>query len=147
VTLRVLSHPRIPTRGAEGAVNGFLIPLYNLYEGFLSPERRPEQVYLTVCRPGTHKGPHLHLTRWGYFTCIRGNVRIVAKLADGYAVAHTGEAHGFQTVEVPAGVPALIENVGEEDAYVINTPSPAWRPDDQDDHPVTDWNPPDSLRG
>jgi dTDP-4-dehydrorhamnose 3,5-epimerase-like enzyme len=146
VKLRVLAHPRITTRGPEGSVNGFLVPLYNLYEGFLSPEQRPEQVYLTVCRAGAHKGPHLHLKRWGYFTCIRGNVRIVARLADGYDAAYTGEDHAFQTVEVPAGVPAVIENVGGEDAYVINTPSPAWRPDDQDDHPVTDWNPPAPLR-
>jgi len=142
VKLRVLTHPRIDTRGPDGSPNGFLVPIYNRYEGFLAEAQRPEQVYLTVCRPGARKGPHLHRKRWGYFTCIRGNVRIVARLADGYAVEHTGEAHGFLTVEVPAGVPAMIENVGDVEAYVINTPSPAWRPDDQDDHEVTDWDPP-----
>jgi dTDP-4-dehydrorhamnose 3,5-epimerase-like enzyme len=146
VKLRVLGHPKIVTRGPGGDVNGFLVPLYNFHEGFLSAERRPEQVYLTVCRPGARKGPHLHMKRWGYFTCVRGNVRIVARLADGYDAAYTGVDHAFQTVEVPAGVPATIENVGTEDAYVLNTPSPAWRPDDQDDHPVTEWDPPAALR-
>jgi dTDP-4-dehydrorhamnose 3,5-epimerase-like enzyme len=145
VKLRVLAHPRITTRGPSGEENGFLVPLYNRYEGFVPEEHRPEQVYLTVCRPGARKGPHLHMKRWGYFTCIRGNVRIVARLADGYAAALTGEAHGFATIEVPAGVPAIIENVGDVDAYVVNTPSPAWRPDDQDDHEVTGWDVPPSL--
>ena len=142
MTLRVLAHPRIPTRGPNGTENGFLVPIYSLHGGFIPAEHRPEQVYLTVCRPGMRKGPHLHLKRWGYFTCIRGNVRIVARLADGYAVEHTGETYGFATIEVPAGVPAMIENIGDVDAYVLNTASPAWRQDDQDDHPVTDWEVP-----
>jgi dTDP-4-dehydrorhamnose 3,5-epimerase-like enzyme len=146
LTLRVIAHPRIVTRGPGSEVNGFLIPLYNRYEGFVPQDRQPEQVYLTVCQPGAQKGPHLHMKRWGYFTCIRGNVRIVARLGGEYAIAYTGVDHGYQTVEVPAGVPALIENIGSEDAYVINTPSPAWRPDDQDDHPVTGWSPPESRR-
>jgi hypothetical protein len=71
---------------------------------------------------------------------------VVAKLgANEYAVEYTGQDHGFQTVEVPAGVPSMLENVGDVDAYVINTPSPAWHVDDQDDHPVSEWNPPASL--
>jgi len=77
------------------------------------------------------------MKRWGYFTCIRGNARVVAKIDGEYSVAYTGEDHAFQTIEVPAGIPNCLENVGDVDAYIINTPSPAWHVDDQDDHVVT----------
>jgi mannose-6-phosphate isomerase-like protein (cupin superfamily) len=140
-TLRTFAHDRIATKGPDGQPNGFLVPIYSVHDGFLPEGREPKQVYLTVCSRGARKGPHLHYHRWGYFTCVRGNVRIVARVAGQYVSAHTGEAYAFQTVEVPAGVPAMIENVGDEDAYVINTPSPAWRPDEPDEHPVDDWNP------
>jgi hypothetical protein len=71
---------------------------------------------------------------------VKGNARIVARTPSGYETAWTGEAHSYATIEVPAGVPAMIENPGEEDAYVLNTPSPAWRADDTDDHPVEGWD-------
>jgi mannose-6-phosphate isomerase-like protein (cupin superfamily) len=143
--LRTIPHNRYSTKGSDGQANGFLVPIYNVHEGFVPGERSPKQVYLTVCSAGTRKGPHLHMKRWGYFTCVRGNARVVAKIGDEYTVAYTGEDHGFATIEVPAGVPNLLENVGDVDAYIINTPSPAWHVDDQDDHAVTEWNPPPEL--
>jgi dTDP-4-dehydrorhamnose 3,5-epimerase-like enzyme len=140
--LRVFPHKQFATKGADGQANGFLVPIYNHHDGFVPGERSPKQVYLTVCAAGTRKGPHLHMKRWGYFTCVRGNARVVAKFGDEYVVAYTGEDHGFQTIEVPAGIPNCLENVGDGDAYIINTPSPAWHVDDQDDHAVTEWDPP-----
>jgi dTDP-4-dehydrorhamnose 3,5-epimerase-like enzyme len=143
--LRVISHNRFSTKDSGGQANGFLVPIYNVHDGFIPEERHPKQVYLTVCSPGTHKGPHLHMKRWGYFTCIRGNARVVARLDGTYVEAYTGEDHQYQTIEVPPGVPNMIENVGEGDAYIINTPSPAWHVDDQDDHAVTEWSLPPAL--
>jgi len=143
--LRVFPHRRFDTRGADGEANGFLIPVYNHHDQFIPDERAPKQVYLTVCATGARKGPHLHMRRWGYFTCVRGNVRIVARFGDEYVVAYTGQDHAYQTVEIPAGIPNTVENVGDVDAYVINTPCPAWHADDQDEHPVTEWSPPPGL--
>jgi hypothetical protein len=120
VKLRVIPHNRISTKGSDGQSNGFLVPIYSVHDRFIPEERKPKQVYLTVCSPGARKGPHLHLRRWGYFTCIRGNARVVAKLGNEYAVEYTGEDHGFKTIEVPAGVPSMLENVGKIEAYVIN---------------------------
>jgi dTDP-4-dehydrorhamnose 3,5-epimerase len=138
--LRVVSHVRIPTKGPEGRPNGAVISIWNIHEQRLPDDRLPQQVYVTIVAPRGCKGPHLHLKRWGFFTCIRGNVRIVARTESGYEVADSGDDHGYATIEVPAGVPALIENLGETDAYVINTPAPAWRPDDLDEHPVENWD-------
>src|SRR5689334_2521725 len=97
--LRVIPHNRYTTKDSAGQVNGFLVPVFNVHEGWIPPERHPQQVYVTVCSPGMRKGPHLHMKRWGYFTCIRGNARIVAKLGDHYDIAYIGESHQFQTVE------------------------------------------------
>jgi mannose-6-phosphate isomerase-like protein (cupin superfamily) len=138
--LRVVKHPRIQTLGPDGRPNGSLIPVWNVHEKLLPEDRAPEQVYLTICAPGARKGPHLHLKRWGYFTCIKGDVRIVVRLPQGYEVAWSGESHDYATIEVPAGAPALIENLGPTDAYVLNTPAPAWRPDDTDEHAVEGWD-------
>jgi dTDP-4-dehydrorhamnose 3,5-epimerase-like enzyme len=143
--LRVFPHRRFDTKGADGQANGFLIPVYNVHEQFLPAERAPQQVYLSVCGIGARKGPHLHQKRWGYLTCVRGNARVVAKFGDEYVVAYTGQDHGYQTIEIPAGIPNCLENIGDVDAYIINTPSPAWRPEDPDEHPVTEWNPPSGL--
>ncbi len=127
---------RIVTRNALGAPNGFLVPIVNVHEGFLRPEQWPQQVYCTVAAAGEVKGPHLHMKRWGLFTCIRGNIKIVVRVDGEYREYFSGEDHDFATVQVPAGVPNALVNIGEGDAYILNMPAPAWRADDQDDWDV-----------
>jgi len=110
------------------------VPLYNIHEGFFPPGKEPQQVYLTVISPHQIKGPHLHFIRTGCFTCIKGNARFVLKTENGYEVVYSGEAHEYRTVIVPAGTPAALQNIGDEDAYVLNMPNPAWTPDMNDEH-------------
>jgi len=137
MTLRTYEHPKIATKDSEGNINGFLIPIYNIHDGFIAGTNSPKQVYLTVCNAGQIKGPHLHMKRWGFFTCVRGNIRIIVKTNNGYEDYFSGEDYEFATIEVPAGTPAAIQNIADEPAYVLNMPSPAWHVDDQDEHPVT----------
>jgi len=136
MTLRTHKHPKIVTRDKSGNRNGFLVPIYNIHDNFISAENSPKQVYITVCDIGQVKGPHLHLKRWGFFTCIRGNIRVIARTDNGYEEYFSGEDYEFATVEIPAGIPAAIQNIASEPSYVINTPSPAWHVDIQDEHPV-----------
>jgi len=110
------------------------VPIYNINDGFFSPGKEPQQVYLTVIAPRKIKGPHLHYIRTGCFTCIKGNARFVLKVAAGYEVVYSGEAHEYRTVVVPTGVPAALQNLGDDDAYVLNMPYPAWTPDMNDEH-------------
>ena len=63
--LRIHKHPKITTRDGEGKINGFLVPIYNMHDGFIAEENSPKQVYLTVCDAGQIKGPYLHMKRWG----------------------------------------------------------------------------------
>jgi len=127
-------HPKIVTKGADGTPNGFLVPIYNINDKFFAPGKEPQQVYLTVLAPNQKKGPHLHLIRTGFFTCIKGNVRIILRVGKAYQTHMSGENHEYRSVEVPTGVPALLENIGPEDAYVLNMPNPAWTPSMNDEH-------------
>jgi dTDP-4-dehydrorhamnose 3,5-epimerase-like enzyme len=138
--IRTRKNKRFQTKDRHAKSNGFLVPIFNVHDGFVAPAQHPQQAYLTVVAPGTAKGPHLHMKRWGLFTCIRGNVKIVVKNGDRYEEHLSGEDHDFATVQLPAGLPAALVNLGTEDAYVLNMPAPSWHVDDQDDHPVTDWD-------
>ena len=132
--LKTKTNMKHATRGNDERVNGFLIPLYNIHEGFFPAGEEPKQVYLTVIAPNEIKGPHLHFVRTGCFTCIKGNVRIILKNGSRYLVVFSGESHEFRSVIVPKGVPAALQNIGDHDAYVLNMPTPAWTPEMNDEH-------------
>ena len=134
MNIRTVTHPRIETKGVDGRPTGYLVPVYNVTEGFFAPGREPQQVYLTVIAPREKKGPHLHFIRTGFFTCIKGDVRIVLKTPSGYEEYRSGPDHAYRSVEVPNGVPALLINLGDEEAFVLNMPSPAWTPTMKDEH-------------
>ena len=134
MTLNIKNNPKFITKDSEGQPNGYLVPLYNIHDGFFPPGKEPQQVYLTVIAPRQIKGPHLHFIRTGCFTCIKGNARFVLKTAQGYEVVYSGEAHEYRTVIVPTGVPAALQNLGEDEAFVLNMPNPAWTPDMNDEH-------------
>ena len=128
-----LNHKFI-TKDENKEPNGFLVPIFNIHEGFFESGKEPKQVYLTVIGPRQIKGPHLHFIRTGCFTCIKGSVRFVLQTSKGYQVFYSGESHEYRSVIVPTGVPAALQNLLDEDAYVINMPSPAWTPTMNDEH-------------
>jgi dTDP-4-dehydrorhamnose 3,5-epimerase len=132
--LKIKSNPKYITKDMYGHENGFLIPIYNIHDNFFDFDKQPQQVYLTVISPRQIKGPHLHFIRTGCFTCIKGNTRFVLKTAVGFEVVFSGEAHEYRTVIVPTGTPAALQNLGDDDAYVLNMPNPAWTQDMNDEH-------------
>jgi dTDP-4-dehydrorhamnose 3,5-epimerase len=132
ITTRV--NKKFVTRDHQDNANGFLVPIYNIHDEFFPPGMEPKQVYLTVINPHQIKGPHLHFIRTGCFTCIKGNARFVLKTANGYEVFYSGEDHEFRSVIVPSGVPAALQNLGSQEAYVLNMPTPAWTPTMNDEH-------------
>lgn len=134
MTLRTQNHPKIETRDQAGLSNGYLVPIYNIHDEFFAAGREPQQVYLTTLAPHSSKGPHLHHIRTGCFTCIKGNVRIVVKLGEEYHEYYSGESYNYCSIEIPSGVPALLQNLGAEEAMVLNMPCPAWTPDMDDEY-------------
>jgi dTDP-4-dehydrorhamnose 3,5-epimerase len=131
--LRTKLHPKIFTKNQDGSINGYLVPIYNINDKFFKPGQEPQQVYLTVIAPGQKKGPHLHFIRTGFFTCIRGNIKIIVKIDNEYREYFSGESYEYRSVEIPTGVPALLYNIGEEDAFILNMPNPAWMPNMNDE--------------
>lgn len=126
--MKTKKNPKIVTKNKDGKENGYLIPIYNIHEDFHEKGKEPQQVYLTVVKKGEIKGPHLHYIRTGCFICVKGNVRIIAKKDKEYHVYFSGEDHGYLSVIIDTGIPAAIQNIGDEDAFVLNMPSPAWTP-------------------
>jgi hypothetical protein len=134
MNIRTQKHPKIVTKNEDNIPNGYLVPLYNIHDGFFLDGSEPKQVYLTVISPCEKKGPHLHYIRTGFFTCIKGNIKIVLKTSNGYEEYYSGESNDYLSVEVPTGTPALLVNMGEGEAFVLNMPSPAWTPAMNDEH-------------
>ena len=137
MALRTMNHPLISTKSKDGKDNGYLIPIFNVHDRFIPEGHHPQQVYLTAVSPGSVKGPHLHMKRWGCFTCIKGNIKVVARIDNRYEEYFSGEDHGYASIEIPAGTPVALQNTGDTDALVLNLPCPAWHIDDQDDHPAS----------
>ncbi|MBK8809916.1 MAG: WxcM-like domain-containing protein [Acidobacteria bacterium] len=132
--IRTVTHPKFVTRDGDGEVNGFLVPLFNEHDGFFAEGKEPRQVYLTTVLPGKIKGPHLHFVRTGFFTCIKGNVRVVLRVDGDYVVFLSGESHEYRSIEIPTGVPAAVQCLGDEEALVLNMPNPAWTAEMNDEH-------------
>ena len=61
---------------------------------------------------------------------------MIVRVESVYEEYFSGEDYEFATIEIPIGIPAAIQNISDEQAYVINTPSPAWHIDQQDEHSV-----------
>ena len=134
MNIRTIPHKKFTTKNEEDKPNGFLVPLYNIHDQFFQAGKEPQQVYLTTILPGMVKGPHLHFIRTGFFTCIKGNVRVILKVDGEYRIFFSGEEHDYISIEVPTGVPAAIQCLGNEEAYMLNMPNPAWTPEMNDEH-------------
>lgn len=114
--IKTKANSKFVTKDHFNQPNGFLVPLYNIHDGFYPPGKEPQQVYLTVIARRGIKGPRLHFIRSGCFTCIKGNARFVLKTPECYQVFYSGEDHEYLSVIVPGGVPAALRNLGDEDA-------------------------------
>ena len=134
MSLQVQKHPRITTYNPKGLPNGYLIPIFNINDHFWGSSFEPQQVNLTVMSPGCIKGPHIHDFRSNNFTCIKGVIRVVVKINNEYFEYLSGEIYEYLSIEVPSGIPAVIQNIGKEDAFVLTMPNPAWKPDMNDEH-------------
>lgn len=134
IKIKTKINPKINTKDYQNKDNGYLVPIYNINDNFFEKGKEPQQVYLTVIMPGKIKGPHLHYIRTGFFTCIKGNARFVLKTNNGYKKIYSGENYDYKSVIVPKGVAAALQNLGDEDAYILNMPSPAWTPDMNDEN-------------
>lgn len=131
----------ITTKDKNGKVNGWVQTIWRAdHSRIRGREYRPDQIYLTVVLPGTSKGPHLHKKRTGLYVCVAGVAEIVVRNNGQYFNYAVSNANVDPVCVLP-GNPCEIRCVGNEPAYLLNMPSPAWSADDPDEWPVEDWSP------
>ncbi|MBI2723718.1 MAG: WxcM-like domain-containing protein [Chloroflexi bacterium] len=115
---------RVTTYDHEGRANGWLVELYK--------DGAKTTAYLTAASAGAFKGYHLHRVRAARYVCIRGRMRIIlyARAASGgwARQEHLLDASEPSRLFIPAGVATGLRNIGDEEAWLINYPDPAYDP-------------------
>ncbi len=119
---------RVTTFDHNGRENGWLIELYK--------DGAKTTAYLTAATAGAFKGYHLHRVRAARYVCVRGRMRIILYAqsagANGKTVwtreEHVLDASNPERLFIPADVATGLENVGDEEGWLINYPEPAYDP-------------------
>lgn len=119
---------KVLTYDPSGQENGFLIELFK--------DNDTTVVYLSAAKANAFKGFHLHRVRAARYVCLKGKMKIILyRYLDEKWVR---EEHILDSTEptrlfIPHGVATGLENVGGEDAWLINYPDPAYDPNLQDE--------------
>ncbi len=100
--------------------NGFLIELFK--DGKKTP------VYLSSAKPGAFKGYHLHRVRAARYVCIKGTMKIILYV-HGKREEHILSAENLTRLYIPPNIPTGLENIGNEDGWLVNYPDPSYNPD------------------
>ena len=106
--------------------NGYLLELFKDKTG------KKTEVYMSVTKPGCFKGYHLHKVRSARYICIKGKIKITLFL-DGKFQEHILDSKENKRLFIPNNIPTGIENIGKEDAFLINYPDPSYDPDLKDE--------------
>lgn len=115
---------KVMTKDLEGNENGFLIELTK--NGDLTTS------YLSCCYPGAFKGYHLHKVREANYICIRGELAVIMYFETGREVVWL-DASKPERLHIPINVPTGLLNLGDEEAWIINNPNPAYDPSLKDE--------------
>ncbi len=110
---------KVITYDHQGKENGFIIEFFK--------DGDKTVVYLSAIKPGAFKGYHLHRVRAGRFICIKGKVKIIT-YQNGRRQEYILDATSPQRLFIPNNIANGWENIGEEEAWLINYPDPAYDP-------------------
>lgn len=110
---------QVPTKDLQGKENGFLQEMF--------VQDRKTLCYLSCAKPGAFKGYHLHRVRGARYVCVKGEMKIIL-YADGKREEHILSVENRKRLYIPPNVPTGLENIGDEDAWLINLPDPSYDP-------------------
>lgn len=110
---------KVTTYDLEKGVNGFLVELFK--------DGDKTTVYLSAVSAGGFKGYHLHKVRAARYVCLKGKIKIILYV-HGKREEHLLDASDPQRLFIPPNVPTGLLNVGDEEAWLINFPDPAYDP-------------------
>ena len=116
---------KVATYTADRAENGFLIELFKDKE-----TGEKTEVYLTAAAPGAFKGYHLHRVRAARYVAIKGKMKITlyAPGDPGSKEEHILDAANPSRLFIPKDIATGLENIGDEEAWLVNYPDPAYDP-------------------
>ncbi len=122
---------KVKTFDAQGKENGWLMELYKDKE-----TQEKTEAYLTAALPGAFKGYHLHRVRAARYVALKGKMKITTYVQeDGkWVKSETVLEAGVPTrMFIPKNVATGLENIGSEEAWLINYPDPAYDPSLKDE--------------
>lgn len=113
---------KVKTFDLTGKENGYLVEL--------KTSGRRTKSYLTVAYPKCFKGYHAHLVRESNYVCIRGQVRVIMISPVGRhdVILDASGENSYQKLHIPINTPTAISNECDEEAWLINHPTPAYDP-------------------
>ncbi len=100
--------------------NGFLIEMFK--------DGNKTDVYLSCAKPGAFKGYHLHKVRAARYVCLKGKMKIILYV-NGNREEHILTPENLKRLYIPAMIPTALQNIGDEDGWLVNYPNPAYNPD------------------
>jgi dTDP-4-dehydrorhamnose 3,5-epimerase-like enzyme len=130
-TVKVEETKKVKTFDHQGAENGFLIELYKDKE-----TGEKTECYLTAALPGAFKGYHLHRVRGARYVALKGVMKITTYEYDGQKWTPTEtvlDSKNPTRMFIPKDVATGLENIGTEEAWLINYPDPAYDPSLKDE--------------
>ena len=118
---------KVTTFDASGNKNGFLIELFK--------DGDKTDVYLSATAPGAFKGYHLHRVRAARYVCLKGKMKIIlytpkkGKTKVEYKrEEHILDGNNPRRLFIPKNVATGLQNIGDEDAWLVNYPDPPYDP-------------------
>jgi dTDP-4-dehydrorhamnose 3,5-epimerase-like enzyme len=117
--VRVEAAKKVTTYAHDGSENGWLVELYK--------DGDKTTAYLTAAAPGAFKGYHLHRVRAARYVCVRGRMKIILYV-NGKRQEHILDAAEPKRLFIPPNVATGLENIGDEEAWLVNYPEPAYDP-------------------
>ena len=115
---------KVITYDHSGKENGWLVELYK--------DGDKTTAYLTAAAPGAFKGYHLHRIRAARYVCVRGRMKIVLYVG-GKRQEHVLDAASPRRLFIPPNVATGLQNIGDEEAWLVNYPDPPYDPSLKDE--------------
>ena len=130
-TVKTEPAKKVITKNLEGQENGFLIELFKDRE-----TGNKTEAYLTAARVGAFKGYHLHRVRAARYVALKGKMKITTYQHDGQKWNKTEtilDSAEPTRMFIPKDIATGLENIGNEEAWLINYPDPAYDPNLKDE--------------
>jgi dTDP-4-dehydrorhamnose 3,5-epimerase-like enzyme len=116
------SAKKVPTYELDGHENGFLMELFK--------DGNKTVAYLSATNAGGFKGYHWHRVRAARYVCLKGKIKIIL-FVNGKFEEHL--LTPGKKLNIPKQIPTGLQNVGDEETWLINYPDPPYDPNLKDE--------------